>query len=336
MPFVDELKIHIRSGKGGDGVVRWLHEKGKEFMGPAGGNGGRGGNVSVEAVSDLNILFHYRHKKEFKAEDGGNGMSRSMHGKDGADLIINVPIGSVITNLDTDKKISLSEKGEKATLLVGGHGGLGNEYFKGSKNVRPKESTLGKVGEEADFFIEVELVVAAGLVGLPNAGKSSLLNAMTAAEARVGEYQFTTLEPNLGALYEFVLADIPGLIGGASLGKGLGHKFLRHVKRTKILFHCISLEEDVLNAYQTIRNEIELFDPELGKRKEVIILTKTDLVSKEILEQARKTLSNKNSKIYDVSVFDDQSVETLKEKILKILRSPTAIKQTAPGRLPKS
>ena len=323
MAFVDELKIHIRAGRGGDGVVRWLHEKGKEFMGPAGGNGGRGGNVSVQAVSDLNILSHYRHKKEFKAEDGGSGMSKSMHGKDGEDLVISVPIGSVITNLDNGKKVSLSEKGAAATLLFGGRGGLGNEHFKASTNVRPQESTLGKPGEEGEFMIEVELVVSAGLVGLPNAGKSSLLNALTNAEARVGEYHFTTLEPNLGALYEFILADIPGLIGGASEGKGLGHKFLRHVKRTKILFHCISLEGDVMNAYETIRKEIELFDPELAKRKEVVILTKTDLASKDILEQARKSLSTKNPTIFDVSVYDDKSIEKLEKEILGILRTET-------------
>ncbi|HZS43048.1 MAG TPA: GTPase ObgE [Candidatus Paceibacterota bacterium] len=320
MPFVDELKIHIKAGKGGDGVVRWLHEKGKEFMGPSGGNGGRGGDVYARAVSDLNILSHYRNKKEFKAENGESGMKKSMHGKDGADLIINVPIGSVLTNLQTEKKISLDEKEATALLLKGGRGGLGNEHFKASTNIRPKEFTLGKDGEEADFFIEVELVAAAGLIGLPNAGKSSLLNALTGAEARVGQYQFTTLEPNLGAFYEFILADIPGLISGASEGKGLGQKFLRHVKRTKILFHCISLEGDILESYSIIRKELEKFDPEMAKKPEVIILTKSDVVTPEIIEQAKKMLSAKNSRIFTVSGYDEQSIENLKKEILKILR----------------
>lgn len=320
MPFVDELKIHIKAGKGGDGVVRWLHEKGKEFMGPSGGNGGRGGSVYAKAVSDLNILSHYRHKKEFKAEDGGSGMKNSMHGADGEDLIINVPIGSVLTNLEADKKISLDENGKTALLVEGGRGGLGNEHFKASTNVRPIEFTLGKPGEEADFYIEVELVASAGFIGLPNAGKSSLLNVLTGAEARVGQYQFTTLEPNLGALFEFILADIPGLIYGASSGKGLGYKFLRHVRRNKIIFHCISLEGDVLQSYGIIRDEIEKFDPEMAKKPEIIILTKSDLVTPEIIEQATKALSFKNSKILVVSVYDDLSIEALKSRILNILR----------------
>ncbi len=320
MAFVDELRVHIKAGRGGDGVVRWLHEKGKEFMGPSGGNGGRGGSVYAKAVSDLNILSHYRHKKEFSAENGQSGMKRSMHGKDGEDLTINVPIGSVITNLETSKKISLVDKEEAVLLLEGGRGGLGNEHFKASTNVRPTEFTPGKTGEEADFFIEVELVAAAGLIGLPNAGKSSLLNALTGAEARVGQYQFTTLEPNLGALFEFILADIPGLISGASAGKGLGHKFLRHVKRTTYLFHCISAEGDILENYKTIRAEIEKFDPIMAKKSEIIILTKSDLVSEDVLDQAKKVLSSSNTKIYVVSVYDDTSVTELKKEILKILR----------------
>ncbi len=320
MAFIDELKVNIKAGAGGDGVVRWLHEKGKEFMGPAGGNGGKGGDVYAVGVSDLSILARYRHKKEFEAERGGSGESHSMHGKNGEDLIIEVPVGTVITDLETEKRYDISTVGEKVLILKGGRGGLGNEHFKASTNVRPMESTPGKPGEEGDFLIELMISASAGFIGLPNAGKSSLLNALTNADVKVGDYQFTTLEPNLGALFEFILADIPGLISGASSGKGLGHKFLRHIRRTKILFHCLSLEnEDMLGTYNAIRAELEAFDPEVARKPEYVIFTKKDAVSKEIMEQKIKDSGLKKD-YFTVSVFDDQSVSELKDNLLKLLR----------------
>lgn len=323
MAFVDELKVYIKAGRGGDGVVRWLHEKGKEFMGPAGGNGGKGGDVFVVGVSDLSKLAHYRHKKEFSAENGDEGQSRSMHGKEGQDLTIEVPVGTLVTNLSNDKAYDITTVGEPVLILKGGRGGLGNEHFKASTNIAPQESTPGKEGEDAEFLIELQLTATASLIGLPNAGKSSLLNVLTRADAKVGDYQFTTLEPNLGALYEFIIADIPGLIAGAADGKGLGHKFLRHIKRTKILFHCVSLEnEDIVGVYKTIRAELQAFDPEVAKKSEYVIFTKSDVISKEEVEAKIKLLAPVIDKTYfTVSVFDDVSIKKLSDDILKLLRS---------------
>jgi len=321
MAFIDELNIYMKAGHGGSGVVRWRHEKGKEWAGAAGGDGGKGGDVYVRAVSDLNKLAQYRHKKEFIAENGDDGQRNSMHGKDGKDLIVEVPIGSIVLNKKTEKAANLLKDGEMICILKGGRGGLGNEYFKASTNTSPTEWTPGKEGEEADFYIEVELAVDAGLIGLPNAGKSSLVNVLTKADAKVGAYQFTTLEPNLGALYEFILADIPGLIEGAAEGKGLGHKFLRHIKRTKILFHCISLEnEDILGTYEVVRNELEKFDPELSKKEEIIILTKTDLVDEKVVKAAQKVLKKKSKNIFTVSVYDFDAIKALSDELVKILR----------------
>lgn len=321
MAFIDEVTFHVKAGKGGDGVQRWLHEKGKEFMGPAGGNGGKGGDVYVEAVRDIGILFTYRNTKLLEAGNGGNGDKKSMDGKTGEDLVIKLPIGSVVFNLDTEQRFELLKEGEKVLILKGGRYGLGNEHFKASTNVRPQQTTQGRPGEEADFHIELRLVVDAGFVGFPNAGKSSLLNALTNAKAKVASYQFTTLEPNLGEMHKFILADIPGLIEGAADGKGLGDKFLRHIERTKMLIHCISLEnEDITAAYKTIRNELDAFDDNLTKKKEVILLTKTDLVDEKILKAKIKEAKKLNPDVFYVSVIDDDQVKELKDDLVKILR----------------
>ena len=317
--LVDELKIYAKAGKGGDGVVRWRSERGKPKMGPAGGNGGKGGNVYIRAVRDINILSSYKNKKEFIAENGGDGMKNSMEGKDGEDLIIDLPIGSTITDLKDEKKITLLEENEQILILKGGHGGLGNERFKSSTNTTPQEFTAGKSGHESEFFIE--LIADVGFIGLPSSGKSSLLNELTNTKAKVGAYPFTTLEPNLGELYSYILADIPGLIEGASEGKGLGHKFLRHIKRTKALVHCVSLEnEDVLDAYNTIRKELINYDEKLAEKKELVILTKSDLVDSKSLEETKKKIKKINPEVKTVSIYDDGLIKELSDYLIKILK----------------
>ncbi|MDO8521558.1 MAG: GTPase ObgE [bacterium] len=321
MAFVDELHIHIKAGSGGAGVERWRHEKGKEFGGPSGGDGGKGGSVYIVGSRDLGLLFNYRHKKAFHAEDGEAGMKNSSHGKDGDDLTIPLPIGSVVTNLKTKKIIHVLSEGAPTLLLKSGDGGFGNEHFKSATNQQPKKTTPGYPGEEGNFYIELQLVVDVGFAGFPNAGKSSLLNALTNASAKVGSYQFTTLEPNLGALFGYILADIPGLIEGASEGKGLGHKFLRHIKRTKMIAHLISLEnEDVMGAYRTIRKELEQYDAELAAKEEIIILTKTDLVDEKTLKKAQKELAVLKDRIFSLSVYDTDALKHFSDALVKLLR----------------
>lgn len=321
MAFIDELKLHIKAGDGGDGVVRWRHLKGKEFSGASGGDGGRGANIYAHALRDIGILARYKNIKDFDGERGEDGIKDSKHGKNGKDLLIDFPIGSVVTNLKTGKKIHLLKEEEKILLLKGGNGGYGNEHFKASTNVTPRQSTKGKLGEEADFLIELELVADAGLVGLPNAGKSSLLNELTKARSKVGAYAFTTLEPYLGDMEGFILADIPGLIEGASEGKGLGHKFLRHIKRTKIILHCISLEsDDILRDYRIIRDELEKYDSELGKKKEIIIFTKNDLVDVRAVKEIIKKISKENTETLSVTVYDNESIKKLKDSLIKAMR----------------
>jgi GTP-binding protein len=321
MAFVDEIKLNLSAGDGGTGVVRWRHEKGKDKAGAAGGNGGRGGDVYLRGMRDLGVLAQYKQIKVFRAENGKEGMQSSMHGKMGKDITLDVPVGSVVTNLLTGKKINFLTEGETVKVLEGGNGGLGNEHFKASTNVRPLEWTAGKPGESADFLIELELVADLGLVGLPNAGKSSLLNALTNANSKVGSYPFTTLEPDLGDMFGFIIADIPGLIEGASEGKGLGHKFLRHIKRTKMILHLVALNnEDVPGAYKTIRNELNTYSKELADKPEIIILTKTDEVAPEVVEKNKKLLSKKAKTVLTVSVYDDASIKKLRDALVKILK----------------
>jgi GTP-binding protein len=325
MSFIDEISVHISAGRGGNGVVRWLHEKFKEFGGPAGGNGGRGGFVYVRGVKDSLLLAKYKHTKEFTAQNGQAGASHSKHGANGEDLYIDLPVGSVIKNLATGDVYRHEEEGQEILILKGGNGGYGNEHFKGPTNQTPEEWTPGKDAEEADFYIEVELIADIGLIGLPNAGKSSLLNSLTKANVKVGAYQFTTLEPNLGSLYGLILADIPGLIEGASEGKGLGHKFLRHIRRTKKLIHCISLEnsvEEVVAVYKTIRAELESYDPELAQKEEMILLTKTDVVHPDELQERLVDIKNampewKDKEVQAISIYDIDALKNLADFLTK-------------------
>jgi GTPase len=322
MAFVDELKIHARAGKGGDGVVRWLHLKGKEYSGPAGGNGGNGGDVYVRGVRDISLLSRYRGEKRFEAEDGASGEGYGRDGKQGRDLIIDLPVGSIVTNEATGEVHEIIRDGEILLILKGGRGGAGNQVFKSSVNRTPMESTPGINGEEADLRIELRLIADAGLVGLPNAGKSSLLNALTGASAKVGAYAFTTLDPNLGAFYQFVLADIPGLIEGASAGKGLGSKFLRHIARTKLLIHCVSLEsEDPMADYETVRSELGSYEGiELSDKFEIIVLTKSDTRDSTYISQMIRLFKHKSGEVHAVSILDDQQLKQFADALAADLR----------------
>jgi GTP-binding protein len=322
--FIDEIKLHLKAGHGGNGVVRWRHEKGKEFSGPSGGDGGRGAHIFIRAVRDLNLLYKYRNVKELKGERGEDGKRNSQHGKDGNDLTVDLPLGSIITNLSSGERFNFSREGELIKILSGGRGGFGNEHFKSSINIRPKEFTLGKYGEEADFYIELELIADISLVGLPNAGKTSLLNVLTGTSKKVGDYPFTTLEPNLGNLFGFIIADVPGLIEDSSLGKGLGFKFLRHIKRSKILLHCVSLEnKDIIKAYKTVRKEIKDYSEDLSKKPQLIAITKSDLASEEEIVKIKNLLKREaNSKtIFIVSIKNPESVKKMSDELIKILRN---------------
>ena len=319
--FVDELIITATAGDGGDGVVRWRHEKYKPLAGPAGGNGGDGGDVYVRAVKDLNRLAKYTGHKGFTAESGTPGTKRSQHGKNGADCYIDIPVGSRVTDLDRDRSFELRTVGETVRILKGGSGGLGNEHFKSSTNRAPQESTAGRPGESGRFLIEVALQVDVGLIGFPNAGKSTLLNALTNATSRIGAYPFTTTEPHLGDCYGIIIADIPGLIAGAASGKGLGHKFLRHVARTKMLLHVISLEqEDPQSAYYTIRDELSAFDKTLLDKEEWIILSKKDLVNQEYIEATKKVFDKIEKRVFVVGENDPESYKILRDALVPYLR----------------
>ncbi|MEX0933261.1 MAG: GTPase ObgE [Candidatus Paceibacterota bacterium] len=321
MAFVDELTLDLTAGKGGNGVIRWLHMKGKDHGGPSGGDGGNGGDVSFGAVRDLSILSQYTGSPKMGAEDGTPGDKNLMAGKNGNDLKLDVPVGSVITRHSDNKKFELLQEGHEVTVLYGGRGGYGNAHFKSSKNINPKEQTDGKPGDASLFTVEVRLIADAGFIGLPNAGKSTLLNTLTNAKSEIGNYNFTTLEPHLGTFYGFVLADIPGLIEGASEGKGLGHKFLRHIQRTKMLIHCVSVEnEDVVLAYQTIRDELKSFDRALLEKDEVVLLTKSDYVDEETLEDKEKKLAVYLGKdVQTLSVLDDEGVKKFSDSLVREL-----------------
>jgi GTP-binding protein len=322
MAFTDEYTFRASAGKGGDGVVHWHREKFKPWGGPDGGNGGRGGDVIIEAVRDIMMLGRISHKDQYHAENGEPGAGSSMTGADGADLVIGLPIGSIVTNTVTKTTLELLTEGERLTLLEGGRGGKGNEHFKSSTNVAPEHATKGQEGESGTFTVELRLIAEVGLVGLPNAGKTSLLNALTNAGAKVGDYPFTTLDPNLGMYYGHILADVPGLIEGASEGKGLGHKFLRHISRTSHILHIISLEQDnCVDAYRTIRTELDI-NPLIRDKSEHVVLSKSDTVSEtrvsDILSSFKRELNI--TPFATISILDDTSLKTFGDRLTKLLQ----------------
>jgi GTP-binding protein len=320
--FVDEITIHAKAGNGGNGVERWLREQHRPLGGPAGGNGGKGGDVYIRAVRNINQLSKYTGTKEFKAQNGEHGKGRSRFGRNGEDLVIDLPIGSQVELTDLGRTYELEHEGETILILKGGNGGLGNEMFKSSVNRSPTETTPGKPGEESELKIELSLVVDVGIIGLPNAGKSTLLNALTNARSRVGDYPFTTLVPHLGDLYGFILADIPGLIEGASTGKGLGHTFLRHVQKTKMLLHCIALTEaSVEDTYETVRKELTAFDATLAERPEWVVLTKSDCVSGEEAQVAADIFKRKGIPTFIISHTDVKALKNLADSLTQYLEN---------------
>jgi GTP-binding protein len=319
--FVDQITIFAKAGNGGNGVERWRHEKFVPNAGPSGGNGGNGGDVYIESVRDLGLLAKYTGNPVFEAKDGEPGQTASKHGKGGADCTIYVPVGSVVTDIDRGRVYEFFAPGLRERVFKGGRGGFGNEHFKSSTNRAPKETTQGKPGESGDLKIELSLVVDVGLIGLPNAGKSSLLNTLTNAKSTVGAYPFTTLVPHLGDLYGYVLADIPGLIEGASSGKGLGHTFLRHVTRTKMILHLVSLEDmEPEKSYSTILNELSLYKKDILDKEEWIILTKSDLVNKDYIDSVVNMFDKSNKRVFVISTKDGNGVEMLKSTLVSHLQ----------------
>jgi GTPase len=297
MKFLDQAKVYIRSGDGGAGAVSFRREKFIEYGGPDGGDGGRGGDVWAVAVEGLNTLIDFRYQQHFKAKKGGHGMGRNRTGAGGEDAILLLPVGTQIFEEDQETMIAdLTEVGQKVLLAEGGNGGWGNMRFKTSTNQAPSRSNPGAPGEERWIWLRLKLIADAGLVGLPNAGKSTFLAAATAAHPKIADYPFTTLHPGLGVVdlgtsTRFVLADIPGLIEGAAEGAGLGHRFLGHVERCKVLLHLIDVtQDDPATAYRTIRNELKAYDPELAERPEIVALNKIDALTPELVKEQMKQL----------------------------------------------
>lgn len=310
--LIDDVTIEIKAGDGGRGAVAFQKNLGSR--GPTGTAGGRGGSVYIEGVSDLSRLNQFRFKKKLEAERGMDGRSQFRDGHDGKDLILQVPVGTVVHNLTAKNRDEITRVGERILVARGGKGGRGNFHFRSSTNTTPKEFEEGKPGESFTVRLELKMIADVGFVGLPNVGKSSLLNELTNANSKVANYEFTTLEPNLGVYYELIIADIPGLIEGASTGKGLGTKFLRHIERTRILFHFVAADSPhPLEDYQTVRKELGDFSPPLLEKQEYIFLSKSDMVDEKTTKKIAADFKKKKLSITPISILDDESVKKVKE-----------------------
>ena len=316
----DEIQFTVESGKGGDGIVHWRREKYVPKGGPNGGDGGKGGDLYMEAIEDITCLSRYQRNKVYSAEKGEDGKKALMHGKNGKDLTLYIPKGSHIFNESTGEKFELLEAKEKVLIAAGGLGGYGNDHFKSSRNTTPTKATKGTRGQKYTIKIELSLIGDIGIIGIPSAGKSTFLNLVTNANAKTASYHFTTLSPNLGVIHNLIFADIPGLIEGASEGKGLGHKFLKHITRTKLLLHMIPFDtEDIKKTYLLIRKELGHFEKDLLEKEEIILLTKTDLVDKEFIDKSVKEMS-KYGKVLSISMYDDPQIKKVIDEIIKIYR----------------
>jgi GTP-binding protein len=338
MKFLDQAKIQIRSGDGGNGCVAFRREKFIEFGGPNGGDGGRGGDVVAEAVPGLNTLIDYRYRQHFKAGRGRNGMGKERAGANGADVVLKVPAGTQIFDEDGETLLAdLVAIGDRAVLAKGGNGGFGNAHFKSSTNRAPRHANPGHPGEERTVFLRLKLIADAGIVGLPNAGKSTFLAAVSAAKPKIADYPFTTLHPQLGVVRtdgrEFVLADIPGLIAGAHEGAGLGDRFLGHIERCRVLLHLVDgMSEDAGAAYRTVRHELEAYGHGLAEKPEIVALTKADALTPEQaheqlarLERAmRATHARKQTPLFVISALAGSGVDDVLRALLRIIDAARA------------
>jgi len=326
MKFLDQAKIYIRSGNGGGGAISFRREKFIEFGGPDGGDGGRGGDVWAECVEGLNTLIDYRYQQHFKAKTGGHGMGKNRHGAKGADAVLKVPAGTEILEEDGETVIAdMTHVGQRVLLAKGGNGGFGNAYFTTSTNRAPRRANPGQEGIERTLILRLKLIADAGLVGLPNAGKSTFLATVTAAKPKIADYPFTTLHPGLGVVRahnrEFVLADIPGLIEGASEGVGLGDRFLSHVERCRVLLHLVEgTSEDAGEAYKTVRHEIEAYGHGLDEKPEIVALSKADALDEDTLKEQLKKLKKASKRTpYVISSASGQGVQEVLQALLSVI-----------------
>jgi len=324
MKFLDQVKIYIKAGDGGNGSPSFRREKFIEFGGPDGGDGGKGGSIILKSERNLNTLIDYRYQQHHKAERGGDGAGKNRTGKGGKNLILKVPTGTQVFEEDNKTLIyDFKNENEEFVVANGGKGGLGNTRFKSSTNRAPKKFTKGRAGEEYTIWLQLKTIADIGIIGLPNAGKSSLLAAITSATPKIANYKFTTLNPNLGvAVYdnkEIIIADIPGLIEGAHAGIGLGTKFLKHIERCKTLLHLIDInEKNIENLYKQVRNELGKYSKDLLKKDELIVLNKIDLIDKNKLNKKKtKFLKKTKNEVLAISTFDKTSVAKIKSKLIK-------------------
>ena len=324
MKFLDQAKIYIKAGNGGSGSASFRREKFVEYGGPDGGDGGDGGSIIVQSDRNLNTLIDFRYAQHFKAQHGKPGSKRNKTGANGEDLILKVPLGTQVYEEDNNTLIyDFTKNKEKYLVASGGKGGLGNVRFKSSTNRAPRKKTNGKLGEEFWIWLQLKVIADIGIIGKPNAGKSSLLAALTRAKPKIANYPFTTLNPNLGVSYyggkEITLADIPGLVEGAHKGVGLGDKFLRHIERCKILLHLIDLSDNnLLNSYKKIKLELSNYDKDLIKKKEIILFNKSDLLeNNEINEKLKEFKKNIKTKYEIVSVYSNKDIQRMKKFLVK-------------------